>query len=565
MSKVKNILFIMCDQLRADHLSCYGHKHLTTPHLDALAARGTRFTRAYVQAPVCGPSRMSYYTGRYTLSHGATWNFVPLPVGERTLGDYLRPAGLRVAVVGKTHHEPDVEGMKWLGLSPTEGIGKLIGAGGFEDYGRDDGIHPDHRVPPDLPYNAYLRANGFGGANPWHEWANAGVDESGAIASGWLLRNAHRPTRLPEQFSETAYTTERAMAFITEQGDRPWCLHLSYIKPHWPYIVPDPYASMYHPGDALPVVRSTRETADPHPVFAAMMDHRVSRTFSRDEVRDAVLPGYMGLIKQIDDQMGVLFGFLEQRGLMDETMIVFTADHGDYLGDHWMGEKDLFHEPVIRAPLIIYDPDRRADRTRGTRCDAMVEAIDIAPTLLDVYGGVAAPHVLDGRSIRPLLFGERPVDWRTHVVCEYDYSFQDSRIALGTKPREAWMRMIFDGRWKYVLIEGYRPMLFDLERDPHEFNDLGGQPGYDAERTRLHELLFRWARQPRQRVTVSDAAIEAIEVQPRIAEGGILIGYWDEADLAQAREQFKPRFSATNPLVESALDRLTDPKGMHHD
>ena len=116
-----------------------------------------------------------------------------------------------------------------------------------------------------------------------------------------------------------------------------------------------------------------------------------------------------------------------------------------------------------------------------------------------------------------------------------------------------------------MLIEGYRPMLFDLERDPHEFNDLGGQPGYDAERTRLHELLFRWARQPRQRVTVSDAAIEAIEVQPRIAEGGILIGYWDEADLAQAREQFKPRFSATNPLVESALDRLTDPKGMHHD
>ena len=100
MSKTKNILFIMCDQLRADNLSCYGHPHISTPHIDALAAKGTRFTRAYVQAPVCGPSRMSYYTGRYTFSHGATWNFVPLPVGERTLGDYLRPTGMRVAVVG---------------------------------------------------------------------------------------------------------------------------------------------------------------------------------------------------------------------------------------------------------------------------------------------------------------------------------------------------------------------------------------------------------------------------------------------------------------------------------
>ena len=153
MSKTKNILFIMCDQLRADNLSCYGHPHISTPHIDALAAKGTRFTRAYVQAPVCGPSRMSYYTGRYTFSHGATWNFVPLPVGERTLGDYLRPTGMRVAVVGKTHHEPDVAGMNWLGLSAAEGPGKLIATGGFEEYWRDDGNHPDAKTPHDLAYN----------------------------------------------------------------------------------------------------------------------------------------------------------------------------------------------------------------------------------------------------------------------------------------------------------------------------------------------------------------------------------------------------------------------------
>src|SRR6195952_2405871 len=103
MARIRNVLFLMCDQLRADYLSCYGAARPQTPNIDRLAARGTRFTRAYVQSPVCGPSRMSFYTGRYVFSHGATWNFVPLPVGERTIGDYLRPLGLRVAVVGKTH------------------------------------------------------------------------------------------------------------------------------------------------------------------------------------------------------------------------------------------------------------------------------------------------------------------------------------------------------------------------------------------------------------------------------------------------------------------------------
>jgi arylsulfatase A-like enzyme len=277
-----------------------------------------------------------------------------------------------------------------------------------------------------------------------------------------------------------------------------------------------------------------------------------------------VMPGYMGLIKQIDDQLGKLFGFLEERGLMETTMIVFTSDHGDYLGDHWMGEKDLFHEPIIRAPLIVYDPDSRADATRGTRCEALVEAVDLAPTFLDACGGTPVPHIMDGRSLRPLLFGERPHDWREHVVCEYDYAFQDSRIALGTPSRDAWLRMISDGRWKYVLAEGYRPMLFDLASDPNEFVDLGAAPEHEGIRQRLHEALFRWARQPRQRVTIPDGAIETMEIQPRISEGGILIGYWDEEDLSEARKSFKPRFASTNPLVKSTLDRLTRKEGTPH-
>ncbi|WP_399697228.1 sulfatase-like hydrolase/transferase [Xenophilus sp.] len=561
--RARNILFIMCDQLRADHLSCYGHPRLHTPHLDALAARGVIFDRAYVQSPVCGPSRMSYYTGRYVQCHGASWNFVPLKAGEPTIGDHLRPLGVRSVLVGKTHMRADLAGMSRLGIDPQSTVGVRIAECGFDPYERDDGIHPYSGHDPDPSYSDYLRANGFDGENPWEEWANATVDEEGRLRSGWFLKYSNRAARIPDEHSETPYITRRAMDFIREAGEQPWCLHLSYIKPHWPYIAPEPYASMYGPEDALPAVRSERERADPHPVFRAMMNHRVSRTFSKEGVREAVMPGYMALIKQIDDQMGVLFAFLEERGLMDETMIVFCADHGDYLGDHWMGEKDLFHEPVIRTPLIVYDPDPRADAARGTRCDALVEAIDLAPTFLDVYGGTALPHAMDGRSLRPLLFGRRPADWREHVVCEYDFSFQESRIELGVKPRDAWMRMIFDGRWKYVLFEHFRPMLFDLAADPNEFEDLGasGAPEHVAARARLHEALFRWARAPRQRTTVADGTIESVEVQPRITEGGILIGYWDEQDLADARRHFKPRFASTNPLVKSTLDRLTSPQG----
>ena len=249
------------------------------------------------------------------------------------------------------------------------------------------------------------------------------------MQNGWLLVHADKAARVPDEHSETPYMTRRAMDFIAEAEDdgRPWCLHLSYIKPHWPYIAPEPYASMYGPADVQPAIRSQEERANAHPVFAAYMDMRYSRNMSRDEAREKVIPTYMGLIKQIDDQMGVLMQFLEARGLLDTTMIVFTSDHGDYLGDHWMGEKDLFHDQSAKIPLIVIDPSRAADSTRGTVSDALVEAIDLAPTFIDYFGGKPPDHILEGRSLMPLLHGETPADWRKVVFSEYDYAMQDVR------------------------------------------------------------------------------------------------------------------------------------------
>lgn len=534
--RTKNILFIMCDQLRWDYLSCYGHPKLHTPNIDALAARGVRFTRAYVQSPVCGASRMSFYTGRYVGSHGATWNGVPLKVGEITLGDYLRPLGVRTALVGKTHMRADVEGMQRLGIDPDSIIGVRVSECGFDPYERDDGLHgvgPDGRYDLHNPrYNRYLSDKGYAGDNPWHDWANAAQGDGNALASGWAMRHASKPARVAEEDSETPYMTRRAMDFMTEAGDAPWCLHLSYIKPHWPYIAPAPYNTMYGAGDVLPVVRSEHERRDAHPVYRAFMDLRVSSTFARDEVRTEVVPVYMGLIRQIDDQLGVLFRFMSTRGLMDNTLIVFTSDHGDYLGDHWMGEKDLFHEPSVKVPMIVYDPTASADAARGTVCDALVETIDLAPTFLQALGTDAAEqsHRLEGRSLVPFLHGAAPADWRRFAFSEYDYSILPVAAKLGVEPRNARLFMVTDGRWKYVHAVGFRPMLYDLENDPSEFDDLGADPAWEAERQRLGAALAEWGLRLSQRTTRSEQQMKA--ARGKSQRKGILIGVWDEADIA---------------------------------
>jgi arylsulfatase A-like enzyme len=530
----RNVLWIMCDQLRYDYLSCYGHPHLHTPNIDALAARGVRFTRAYVQSPVCGPSRMSFYTGRYMRSHGANWNRFPLPVGEPTLGEHLAELGVRSVLVGKTHMAADIEGMRRLGIDPGSSLGVRIAECGFEPYERDDGLNPD--PAPRVPYDDYLREQGFDASNPWEQWANSAEGPDGALLSGWLLEHADKAARIPEEHSETPYMTRRAMRFIEEAAvdGRPWCLHLSYIKPHWPYIVPAPYHAMYGAADIVPPVRSERERADPHPVYGAFMAARVSRNFSRDGVRERVIPAYMGLIKQIDDQIGVLMRFLAERDLLDSTMIAFTSDHGDYLGDHWLGEKDLFHDCSAKVPLILVDPSPEADATRGSVSDALVEAIDLAPSFIRYFGGDPKSHVLEGRELQPLLHDGGSVDWRRYVFSEYDYATMPARRTLGTPVDASRLFMVFDGRWKYIHAVGFRPMLYDLATDPGELLDLGGDPGRADERALLKDALLAWSLRDHNRITVPDARISAYSEAAQL-KSGIVIGFWDQAELDAAK------------------------------
>jgi arylsulfatase A-like enzyme len=522
---VRNILFIMADQLRWDYLSCSGHPTLKTPNIDALAGRGVRFTQAFVQGPVCGASRMSTYTGRYVSSHGSAWNFVPLSVGQKTLGDHLRPHGIRCAVVGKTHVEPDVAGAQRLGIDISARPGSLAMQGGFEPYERDDGIWPPGFKVEGNRYCDYLRANGYEGDNPWHDHANSALDADARLLSGWEMRWAGRAARVKEIHSETPYMTRRAMDFIAGQGEKPWVLHLSYIKPHWPYVAPAPYHAMYTVQDVLAPVRSECERADPHPVVRGFRQTDPSLSFSRDEVRATVIPTYMGLIKQLDDQLGRLFAFLRERGIDRDTLIVFTSDHGDYLGDHWLGEKELFHDTVVKVPMIVVDPRAEADATRGTTIDALVEAIDLAPTFLDALGLPGAPEWLEGVSLQPLLHGQPNAPLRDAVFSENSYAFRDIvRLPVQRPVDGCQMTMVRTRRWKYIHYEGLRPQLFDLRNDPEEFHDLGADPAHAAVREEMAARLFAWLRQRKRFSTISHEAIA--QWNRREVETGIRIGVW---------------------------------------
>ncbi|MEO1240212.1 MAG: sulfatase/phosphatase domain-containing protein, partial [Pseudomonadota bacterium] len=205
--------------------------------------------------------------------------------------------------------------------------------------------------------------------------------------------------------------------------------------------------------------------------------------------------------------------------------IVFTSDHGDYLGDHWMGEKELFHEVSVRVPMIIVDPRPEADATRGSVSNAMIEAIDLVPTFIEATGAPAVPHRLEGRSLMPLLHGGTPDDWRDAVFSEIDYAFYGARDTLKLGASDARGYMLRTEQWKYVHFKGFPPQLFDLENDPDEFVDLGRDPAHEALRHALHRRLTDRLMDRKNRVAMTDETVMSMRAGE--SKNGIIIGVWD--------------------------------------
>ena len=288
---------------------------------------------------------------------------------------------------------------------------------------------------------------------------------------------------------------------------------------------------MYGPGEVLPQKAHPDELVDPNPVYESFTQIRGSQHFARQEVRERVIPTYMGLIKQIDDHIGRLLAWLKEREQLQDTVIVFTSDHGDYLGDHWLGEKDNFHEEAVRVPLIICDPSAEADATRGTSDSRFVELVDLAATFLDIAGGDPQPHKLEGCSLLPLLHGTS-VEWRGYTISEVGYSGRAARQILDIPSSQCRGYMIRDERWKYILWEGFPPQLFDLENDPDEFKDLGRDPDYEEIRRQWHDALFTWLRRRAINTANNREQIDAWGPAREDADG-VLIGYWSEDEFQE--------------------------------
>jgi len=516
-----NVLFIMADQLRWDHLGCAGHPYLKTPNLDALAARGVRFANAFVNSGVCGPSRMSYYTGRYPITHGATWNRVPLSVGEVTLGEMLKGGGFELALAGKTHAMPDRSGLARLQIDGGSELGHLLERGGFTELDRYDGHHTPHG---ESGYPAFLRAHGYDGDDPWTEHVIAGLGADGEVKSGWFMRNVHLPARVAEPHSETAYMTDQAIAFMQKMGGKPWVLHLSYVKPHWPYMAPAPYHAMYTADQCLPVVRHAAERRNEHPVLAAYRQQEECVSFQNDDCIRTVRPAYQGLITQLDTHLGRLFEHMAGSGRLDDTLIVFTADHGDFLGDHWLGEKELFYDTVQKVPFVVVDPRREADATRGTVDTRFVEGVDVVPTVLDTLGVAPPTHRLEGRSLLPLLRGEAVSHWRSFAYSELDYSYRQARLTLNKTVQQCRAFSLRSDRWRYVYWLDEPEQLFDLHADPAEFNDLGRDEETATIRSLLRDELLDFLARRKHRTTVADAAVAAATNNHKKA--GVFFGQW---------------------------------------
>ncbi|MDL1900645.1 alkaline phosphatase family protein [Anaerolineae bacterium CFX9] len=511
MAEIRNVLFIMVDQMRADCLSIDGHPVVQTPNLDRLAKRGVRFSRAYVQTAVCGPSRACFYTGRYTHAHGTYWNEIPLAIDEQTLGQVVRNAGVRAALCGKTHMTADEATLERLQV--VESVRERLRHAGFEpwevnDFWGEGWMQHLHSRGYDLPFENPMLA------------AFQVTAPDGARRNGWRFENCRLPTVYDQADSDTAFMTDRAMAFIDDAGDAPWLLHLSYLKPHWPNVAPVPYNTLYDPADVPAPNRAEHERTNPHPILQPFREERRGLALDDEQTWRNMRATYYGLITEIDTHIGRLMAHLEARGRLEDTLIIFVSDHGEYMGDHWLFEKELFYEEAIRVPLIIVDPDPRADGTRGSVQDVWVESIDLMPTCLEALN-ISIPPAVQGRSLLGIVRGAQPDSWRDAVFGDWDFRFYRTSAILRLPVNRCRAWMIRDEAYKYVHFNGLPDMLFDLRQDPSELCNLAEDPSRKEVIAAYRERLLAW-----RQATEDDRLGKWLEAQ--MGRAGV---YWVPDDI----------------------------------
>lgn len=430
-----NVLFVTFDQFRGDCLGVAGHPQVRTPHLDRLAAEGVRFARHYSQAAPCSPGRACLYTGTYQFNNRVVGNGTPLDDRFDNVAHAARRAGFDPALFGYT----------------------------------DQGIDPRSAAGPDDP-----RLSTFEGILPGFTPAFVlNEDQAGWIA--WLAtlgyavpENAEtalrgEPTR-PAEHGVSAFLTDRFLEWLPEQPS-PWWAHVSYFRPHPPFAAAGEWSRSYDPGAvALPV----RPGDNRHVLHDILLGHPVTAAPTDERAVRAMIAQYYGMLSAVDHEFGRIRATLEATGQWEDTFVIVTSDHAEYLGNHGLIQKGGFFEESYHVPCLVRDP--RPGALRGVTVTAFTENVDIFPTLCDAVG-LDVPAQCDGLPLTPFLRGQQPAWWREAAYWEFDW--RTELLPFGPYPWP-WDRQLErqnlavrrSERYGYVQFGDGSWRCFDLAADP---------------------------------------------------------------------------------------------------
>ncbi len=451
-----NIVFLLADQLRADAIGCYGNTLIRTPHIDRLAHEGILFEQAFCQHPQCAPSRSSFMTGRYPHISGCISNHVTMAENESTFADFFRSENYTTYAVGKTH------------LSETKN------KSGFEHAQISGGQNSDALTPEVLgkDYKDWLKANGF-----WDQavsaYADHGSDE---------YRNNFQalPTTLPAEAYIDCWAGDRAIEFIeSHDQSRPFLLFAGFPNPHHPFDPPEPYASMYKPEDMpIPSTFGSDLTNKPPQQLRYKQKGRANigsnyEHLSEDQLRQ-IIAYYYGSISLVDDQVGKILQALERTHCIDDTLIIFTSDHGELLGHHGLLLKStdaypILYDKSLQVPLIFHHPQQAKKNHRES---TPVELLDLFPTMANM-AGLEPPPELQGLDLSPVLKGQ-PYTGRNTIYAE-----------------SGAVKMLRGNEWKLIYYPGQSyGELYNLQDDPDESHNLFASSAHLPIRNQLIQSLL---------------------------------------------------------------------------
>jgi len=470
-----NVLFIVFDQMRADALTGALAQTVALPNLSGLMGHAVVFEQHFSVTSPCGPARASLLTGQYAMNHRSVRNGTPLPQDKPNLALSLGQAGIQPLLYGYTDTSPDPR--HFPPDDPVLTSYEQVMTGFVEVQ--------EMRFDCNRAWEAYLNAQGY----------SLG---SGSAVFRPIGDKLSSPAGYKAEHSDTAFLTDRVLEDL-QTRDAGWFAHVTYIRPHPPFVAPAPYNSLLDPAD-MPAPLMREDQTDFHPFDDLARQYRRVRDMvvgfddlqESPEITAMIRAIYMGLVAELDHHIGRIMTWLKDSGQYDETLILVTADHGEMLGDYGCWGKMHYHDAAFHVPLMIKVP-HHVQSCHGTRITLPTESIDVSPTILDLLG-IEIPDSMDGRPLSPFLTGETPSRWKDVTMSEMDFGdpvkptlWQEN---LGLSSRECHLAVLRAGDRRLIHFGGGLDQLLIETTGPHEAMISMDQSKAKDERHRLTQALL---------------------------------------------------------------------------